>query len=86
MCPNAGDSDAQTDIWRDLFAPRFVQRLNDAAPGANFTNEDIPELISLCAFHTLAKQKPSPWCGLFEQEDFEEAQYYWDLDKYYGTG
>lgn len=86
MCPCAGDSDAQTETWQDTFAPATAQRLNTAAPGAALINADIPSLISLCAFDTLAKENPSPWCGVFDQADFEDFEYYGDLDKYYNTG
>lgn len=86
MCPKAGDSDAQTETWQDVFAPALAQRLNSAAPGATLTNADIPSLISLCAFDTLAKEKPSPWCSVFEQQDFDRYEYFGDLDKYYNTG
>jgi Histidine phosphatase superfamily (branch 2) len=86
MCPGAGDSDAQTEAWRDTFAPAIAQRLNAAAPGATLDNADIPSLISLCAFDTLAKETPSPWCGVFSQREFDGFEYYGDLDKYYNTG
>ncbi|KIJ45209.1 hypothetical protein M422DRAFT_779118 [Sphaerobolus stellatus SS14] len=86
MCPNAGDPDSKTAVWQETFAPRIAQRLNAGAPGAKFTNADIPNLISLCAFDTLYKQEPSPWCYIFDKQDFEESEYFYDLDKYYGTG
>lgn len=86
MCPCAGDSDTQTEKWRDTFATTTAQRLNTALPGAGLINADIPSLISLCAFETLAKETPSPWCSVFDQKDFEDFEYYGDLDKYYNTG
>lgn len=86
MCPNAGDSDVQTEIWQDTFAPPIVQRLKTAAPDASLINAHIPSLISLCAFDTLAKETPSPWCNVFDQDDYEGFEYYGDLDKYYNTG
>ncbi|KAF8575066.1 phosphoglycerate mutase-like protein [Ramaria rubella] len=86
MCDNAGDSVVQTDAWQNAFGPFIAQRLNKAAPGVNLTNADIPSLISLCAFETLAKETPSPWCGVFTQQDFENYEYFGDLDKYYKTG
>lgn len=82
----SGDSDYQTTLWQDTFAPRIVQRLNAEFTSLNLSNADIPSLISLCAFHSLALISRSPWCGLFEQRDFEEYEYYGDLDKYYNTG
>ena len=86
MCPNAGDADAYTDAWQAAFAAPIRDRLNTAAPGANLTLDDIPSLISLCAFHTVALSESSPWCPLFTQADFDAFEYYGDLNKFYGTG
>jgi hypothetical protein len=86
MCPNAGKADKYTTLWEDTFAPPIRDRLNAAAIGANLENANIPSLISLCAFDTLAKMAPSPWCGVFDIQDFMEYEYHGDLNKYYGTG
>ena len=63
-----------------------MKRLNAAALGANLTGDDVTSIISLCAFDTVAKEKPSQFCNLFTQSDFDGFEYYMDLDKYYGTG
>ena len=86
MCGNAGGADAQTTAWQNVFGPTIAARLNAAAPGANLTSADIPSLISLCPFDTLAKEEPSPWCNVFDQQAFDDFEYYGDLDKYYKTG
>ncbi|GJJ07302.1 hypothetical protein Clacol_001503 [Clathrus columnatus] len=86
MCPNAGDSDAQTEQWQDVFAPTIVERFQKVLPGSTLTNADIPNLIALCAFDTLYKEVQSPWCGLFTLEDYWDYEYYGALDKYYNTG
>ncbi|EJD01736.1 phosphoglycerate mutase-like protein [Fomitiporia mediterranea MF3/22] len=86
MCPNAGSSDNQTNIWQAIYATSIAARLNDAAPGANLTDADASNLISLCAFDTVANERPSPFCNLFDQTDFDGFEYLSDLDKFYGTG
>ncbi|TDL30133.1 phosphoglycerate mutase-like protein [Rickenella mellea] len=86
MCPNAGSSTAQTNTWQVIYAAPAVARLNAAAPGANLTVTDITNLISLCPFETVAKEKPSAFCSLFTQEEFDGFEYFGDLGKYYGTG
>ncbi|GJJ06963.1 hypothetical protein Clacol_001160 [Clathrus columnatus] len=86
MCPNAGDSDTQTEQWQDVFAPAIVERFQKVLPGSTLTNADIPNLIALCAFDTLYKEVQSPWCGLFTLEDYWDYEYYGALDKYYNTG
>ena len=86
MCPNAGSSDKQTKIWESIYAPDIAARLNASAPGANLSTTDVTSLISLCALETVAKSKPSEFCGMFDQAEFEAFEYYGDLNKYYGTG
>ena len=86
MCPKAGNADEQTHHWQSIFAPSIVDRLNQAAPGADLTNVNIPYLMSLCPFETVAKETRSKFCELFTPEEFEAFEYYGDLDKYYGFG
>ncbi|KAF8581012.1 phosphoglycerate mutase-like protein [Ramaria rubella] len=86
LCNNAGDSDAPTTVWQNTFGPAIAHRLNTAVPGANLSDANVPDLISLCAFDTLAKETPSPWCNVFDQGDFDQFEYFGDLDKYYTTG
>jgi len=86
MCPNAGSSDNETNIWTSIYGQPIADRLNSQAPGANLTAADISNLIPLCAFETVAKETPSPFCLLFSPEDFSQFEYFGDLDKYYGTG
>lgn len=95
MCPNAESSDAQTTVWQDTFAPRVIARLQSLAEPPNslaLTNVDLPNLMSFCAFHTLASASfgseptTSPWCALWTAADTAKFEYWMDLDKYYGTG
>ena len=86
MCPNAGDSDAQTDTWQAIYAAPILKRLNAAAPGANLTLDDVTNLVSMCPFDTVAKESASPFCALFTQADFNGFEYFGDLGKFYGTG
>ena len=76
------------NTWIDTFAPPITAQLNAAAPGANLTNADVYNLISLCPFMTVAKEEKSDFCTLFEGIDgsFEGFAYAGDLDKFYGTG
>ncbi|KAJ7172078.1 phytase [Mycena filopes] len=90
MCPNAGNSNAQTSEWLAVYAPAITVRLNTWAPGANLTDSESSALISLCAFHTAATSTTfsplSPFCALFTPPDFAAFGYSADLDKYYYTG
>lgn len=86
-CPNLDTSLASKAIseWATHFSATTA-KLNTAAPGANLENRDIPGLMSLCSFDTLAHNRKSPWCDLFEVQDWEKLSYLFDLQKYYFTG
>ncbi|KAJ7686903.1 phytase, partial [Mycena rosella] len=87
MCANAGNSDAQTDALLAVFAPPITACLNRWAPGANVTDA---ETYSLSAPSTPSHQQQtlllSPFCALFNADEFAAFEYSMDLDKYYGTG
>ncbi|KAJ7581514.1 acid phosphatase [Mycena floridula] len=91
-CPNIGSSDPQTNAWLARYAPAVAARLNKkAGVNLNFTDIDVYNLISMCPFHTVAATETlvtslSPFCSLFDAEDFRDFEYSGDLDKYYGTG
>ncbi|KZS87489.1 acid phosphatase [Sistotremastrum niveocremeum HHB9708] len=85
-CPNAGSSDAANAQWLAAYAPPIAARLNAGAPGANLTNADAQNLLSLCAFDSVAKEKASPFCDVFTVEEFELFEYSGDIDKFYDTG
>ncbi|KAF9463690.1 phytase [Collybia nuda] len=86
MCPNAGNSDAQTSRWLSDYGPPIAARLNTLAPGANLTSADAFSLLSLCPFDTVAKNSLSPFCAIFTPAEFQQFEYSGDLDKYYNTG
>ena len=86
MCPNAGEPDEQTDMWTNIFTPPIVERLNSWAPGANLLPADVPSLMSLCAFESIALEKLSPWCSLFTSKEFQQYEYWSDVEKYYNRG
>ncbi|GAW07716.1 phosphoglycerate mutase-like protein [Lentinula edodes] len=79
-------SDNQTDTWIAIYTPSIVQRLNNAAPGANLSSNDVFNLMTLCAFESVATESISDWCRLFDEDEWKAFEYEMDLDKYYGTG
>ncbi|KAI0371493.1 phytase [Pilatotrama ljubarskyi] len=87
MCPSAGSSDPETNQWLATFAPPMTARFNAGAPGANLSDTDTYNLLTLCPFETVASEKRSPFCDVYEELDAESAfAYNADLDKFYGTG
>ncbi len=57
MCPNAGDSDPFKSVWQKIFAKSILSRFRAIAPGSDLKSDDIPHLMSLCSFDTLAKEE-----------------------------
>lgn len=87
MCPAAGDSDTQVNEWLAQFAPPMTARLNAGATGANLTDTDTYNLLTLCPFETVATEQRSEFCDIYEELQAEAAfAYNADLDKFYGTG
>ncbi|EMD39464.1 hypothetical protein CERSUDRAFT_45367 [Gelatoporia subvermispora B] len=85
-CPNASDGSDEMDEWLSVFGPAVAKRLNKAAPGAHLTEKDVYNLLAMCPFETLAKEHVSPFCKLFEEDDFRAFEYHGDVEKYYKTG
>ena len=48
--------------------------------------KDVNNIMALCPFDSLVHARLSPFCQIFDDEDFELFQYADDIDKYYGTG
>ncbi|KZS87509.1 phosphoglycerate mutase-like protein [Sistotremastrum niveocremeum HHB9708] len=86
MCPNAGDAKDADAQWLSTYSPPILERLNRRAPGADLEAEDVYNLMSMCAFHTVWIQRMSPFCGIFEDEEWELYEYGGDIDKFYKTG
>jgi hypothetical protein len=82
--PDTG-GDAQA-VWVDTFAPPITERVNQNLPGANLSNYNIIHLMDLCTFETVANTDGhlSPFCGLFDADEWHSFDYYQSLGKWYG--
>ena len=72
------------------FAQPILDRVNSNLPGANLEIEDVPQLMDLCSFHTVASTPEasvlSPFCYLFTENEWRHYDYYQTLGKYYKYG
>ncbi|KAA1122069.1 hypothetical protein PGTUg99_025758 [Puccinia graminis f. sp. tritici] len=84
-CPNR-ESSGEKQQWLNIFGPRITERLNSQAINAELNNEDTLALMQLCIFESIADEKLSRLCGIFEHGDWPGYGYYYDLDKYYNHG
>ncbi|GAA5989509.1 hypothetical protein JCM10908_000509 [Rhodotorula pacifica] len=85
-CNIAPDLSSFENAWLAHFAAGATARLNAAAPGTNLTNADTLNFMELCAFDSEYYGSVSPWCALFTTQEWNDLEYYFDLDKYYGNG
>lgn len=78
-------NNAQT-IWMKIFVPPVQMRLNSHLAGANLSLEETIDMMELCPFNTVATLNGSisPFCRLFERDDWYNYNYYATLGKYYG--
>ena len=49
--------------------PKVVERISD---------EDVLSMFMLCAYESI-DQGWSGWCGVFTEEEFRDAEYYFDV-------
>ncbi|KAK1752091.1 3-phytase A [Echria macrotheca] len=77
-----------SETFLETFAPPIVDRLNAHLPGVNFTISDVPAIMDLCPFNTVADRHGalSPFCGLFSADEWASYDYYETLEKWYGFG
>lgn len=80
-------SDAQS-IWLDKFAPPITDRVNENLPGANLKDLHTIQLMEICTFETVANPngRLSPFCSLFDVDEWNGYDYYQSLGKWYGYG
>ncbi|KAG9193185.1 acid phosphatase [Alternaria panax] len=62
-----------------------MARLQSQASGINFTSTDAIAMLQLCSYETHALGY-SAFCNLFNEQDFFNYEYYFDLTFYYKNG
>ncbi|KAG9002286.1 hypothetical protein FRB90_011408 [Tulasnella sp. 427] len=79
---NPNEPDA---VWLNYYGSLVADRLNAKLTGLSLNAADANNLMSLCGFDTAYNNgEASPWCGIFEPQEWKNNEYYWDLEKYYG--
>ena len=75
-----------SDTWLAVFAPRLLERLSKAAPSVELDAGMVLGLMAMCPFESVAKLGGSPFCALFDEEDWRDFEYHADVEKYYKDG
>lgn len=80
--------DAAQAEWAAAFLPNITARLNTNLVGANLTDDQTINVMDLCPFNTVANAagNVSEWCSLFTVEEWQQYDYYYSINKYYGYG
>lgn len=86
--PDSNTAKLAEGEWQSIFTVPIQQRLNNDLPGANLSQTDVVNFMSLCPFVTVASPtgQVSDFCGLFTENEWHEYDYFQSLDKYYGYG
>ena len=84
MCPAAVKYKVKPFV--DAAARPIAARLNSVAPGANLSPRNVYAIMNLCTFESVAKDRLSPFCSMFSEEDFEIYEYAGDIQKFYNKG
>ncbi|KAN0071554.1 Histidine phosphatase superfamily [Elaphomyces granulatus] len=78
------------DRFAERFLPSILERLKANLPGVNLSLSDLPYLMDMCPFHTVARDTTddqlSPFCSFFTENEWHQYDYYQSLGKYYGRG
>ncbi|KAH8700194.1 phytase [Talaromyces proteolyticus] len=90
-CPLFKGSSAQAaqKEFLNVFAPSILKKIKKGLPGAKLKKKDVPRLMDLCPFETVAQNntnKLSTLCKLFTRSEWQSYDYYNTLGKYYGYG
>jgi hypothetical protein len=87
-CPDAGGSGNEQEKWVDTYTPDIADRLNDGVKGVTVSNDDVQNLMEMCAFETIVMDGngASRFCALFEEDEWAGFEYSSEVDKYYDTG
>lgn len=66
--------------WLHVFAPKIKDRLRGVVPqvAEKISDEDVLSMFMLCAYETI-DQGWSGFCGVFTEEEFRDAEYYFDV-------
>ncbi|QSS64499.1 phytase [Histoplasma capsulatum] len=73
--------------FAEVFVPPILNRVKSHLIGANLDIPDIPHLMDICPFQTVALTEDastiSPICSLFTAEEWTQYDYHGTLGKYY---
>ena len=73
------------DAIRSTYEPQIAERLAIQNPDFVFTESEVFAMQMICGFETIAEGS-SPWCDVFNKEEWESFEYARDVIHYYRAG
>lgn len=88
-CPRYSGSAGsdQSSVYKAKFARPVAARLNAAAPGFNFTADDVYGMMEMCGYESVIRGS-SPFCSLdlFSPDEWLGMEYTADVQYHYNVG
>ncbi|KUJ11549.1 phosphoglycerate mutase-like protein [Mollisia scopiformis] len=83
--PDSDIANDAEDTWRDVWISEVKTRVNDNLIDASLSKSQIIYLMDQCPFNTIANVNGtiSSFCGLFNEMEWENYNYYRSLSKWY---
>ena len=75
----------QLEKFRSTYLPAIAARFQAQNPGIKFTDGEIYSMQEMCGFEILVRGS-SPWCDVFNQDEWLNFEYARDVLHYYRAG
>ena len=72
--------------WQQVYIDPIKKRLEHKKSSLRFSPVEIYSMMEMCGFEMLVRDGFSPWCHLFDQNDWLNFEYARDLLHYYRSG
>lgn len=73
--------------FHEVYIPAIAERLSskEQNPNIKFSNLEIFSMQEMCGFETIVRGS-SPWCDVFDENDWDNFEYARDIIHYYRAG
>jgi hypothetical protein len=86
-CPKFSSSKGskEANIWLNFYTKPIIKRFNSIIRNFQFVPNDILAMQQLCGYETVIRGE-SPFCHLFNSEEWISFEYYFDIKYHYELG
>ena len=72
--------------WQEVFVAPIKERLEQGQSYLDFTPVEVFGMMEMCGFEMLVRDGISPWCNVFDHNDWQNFAYARDLLHFYRAG